>query len=84
MFKKILLTILSFVFTYNVYKLIVLFFELSPEKLSLLAIIVSALAFNLLTTGIVAFLGFAYPLSEVFHQTIKSERYSSVCDLELI
>lgn len=65
MLKKIVLTVLSFVFAYNVYKLVVLFLKLSPEALSLLAILVSAIAFNLLTTGILAFLGFVYPTSRI-------------------
>lgn len=69
MLKKIGLTILSLVLAYNVCKLIVLFFELRPERLSLLAIVVSAFAFNLLTTGIIAFLGFAYPTNNILPET---------------
>lgn len=65
MAKKILFTALSLVLAYNTYKLATVFFELSPEKFSLLAIIVSAFAFNFLITGVVAFLGFSYPTSRI-------------------
>ena len=65
MAKKILFTTLSLVLAYNTYKLTTIFFELSPEKFSLLAIIVSAVTFNFLITGVVAFLGFVYPTSKI-------------------
>ena len=65
MAKKILFTALSLVLAYNTYKLTTIFFELPPGKFSLLAIIVSAVALNLLITGVVAFLGFVYPTSRI-------------------
>jgi len=59
--KKILFTALSIFLTYQAYKLTTAFFELPPERFSGLAKIVSAIAFPLLITGAVAFLGFVYP-----------------------
>lgn len=69
MFKKAGFTFLSFILAYNTYKLLVLFFNLSPFKFSLTAIIVSAIAFNLLATGAFAFLGFVYPTSKILPKT---------------
>lgn len=65
MAKKILFTALSLLLAYNTYKLTAVFFELPPEKFSLLGIIVSAVALNFLITGAVAFLGFVYPTSRI-------------------
>jgi len=65
MAKKILFTVLSVVLAYNTYKLAIIFFELSQEQFSCVAIIVSAVAFNLLGTGAVALLGFVYPTSRM-------------------
>ncbi len=78
MLKKIVLTILSLVLIYNTYKLITVFFKLSPGEFSLLAIIASAIAFNLLITGAFAFLGFIYPTSKLlpnsYYQIKNPER----------
>ncbi len=78
MFKKVGFTLLSFILAYNTYKLLILFFKLSPFEFSLLAIIVSAIAFNLLATGAFAFLGFIYPTSKIlpntYYQIKNSER----------
>lgn len=65
MVKKLVYTSLSLLLAYNTYKLVTVFFKLSPEEFSLLAIVVSAIAFNLLITGAIAFLGFVYPTSRV-------------------
>ena len=65
-FKRIGFTFLSLVLFYNSYKLLTLFFDLSEERFSLLAIIFCAVAFNLMITGAVAFLGFVYPTSKLF------------------
>ncbi len=50
---------------YNTYKLTITFFEVAPEKFSLLAISVSAIAFTFLITGVLAFLGFVYPTNKI-------------------
>lgn len=65
MLKRILFTALSLILAYNTYKLASIFFVLPPEEFSLLAIITSSLAFNILITGAVAFLGFVYPTSKL-------------------
>lgn len=65
MLKKIIFTALSLILAYNTVKLTTVFFKLNPEEFSRLAIIVSALAFNLMITGSVAFLGFVYPTSKL-------------------
>jgi hypothetical protein len=78
MAKKILFTTLSLILAYNTYKLAIIFFKLSPEEFSLLAIIVLAVSFNILITGVVAFLGFAYPtrkiLSNNYYQIKRPEK----------
>ena len=65
MLKKIFFTILSLILSYNTYKLVTVFSKLRPEEFSLLAIIMSAIAFNLMITGALAFLGFIYPTSKL-------------------
>lgn len=65
MLKNIFFTILSLILSYNTYKLVTVFSKLRPEEFSLLAIIMSAIAFNLMITGALAFLGFVYPTSKL-------------------
>lgn len=65
MLKKIIFPILSLILAYNTIKLGAIFFKLNPEEFSRLAIIVSAVAFNLMITGTVAFLGFVFPTSKL-------------------
>jgi len=65
MLKKIFFPILSLILSYNTYNLVTVFSKLSPEEFSLLAIIMSAIAFNLMITGALAFLGFVYPTSKL-------------------
>ncbi|GAB2490456.1 glycosyl-4,4'-diaponeurosporenoate acyltransferase CrtO family protein [Algoriphagus taiwanensis] len=83
--KKIGLTLLSLVFLHNVYKLLVLFQKLNPEELSGVANFAAALAFNLVTTGMVAFLGFAYPTSKLlpssYYKIKNTNRLNRVYDL---
>lgn len=82
MVKKTLFTTLSFVLTYNTYKLTTIFFELPPEKFSLLAIIISAISLNFLITGAVAFLGFVYPTSRILSNSyykIKNTETLNLC-----
>jgi len=82
MAKKALFTALSFILIYNTYKLTTIFFKLQAEKFSLLAIIVSAIAFNLLITGAVAFLGFVYPTSRILSNSyykIKNHETLNLC-----
>lgn len=83
--KKIALPLLSLVFMYNVYKLLALFYEIRPEQLSTFASFVAAFAFNLLTTGMVAFIGFAYPTSKLLPNTyyeIKNiQNFNRICSL---
>lgn len=63
--KKIILSAISLVLIYNTYVLLTIFFELPPERFSSLAITASSIAFNLLITGAVAFLGFVYPTNRI-------------------
>ena len=75
--KKILFTAISLVLMYNTYKLTTVFFVLPPEKFSLFAEIISAVALNFLTTGVVAFLGFVYPTNRILsadYYKIKNPR----------
>lgn len=65
MLKKIILTAFSLILAYNTVKLTAVFFKLNPEDFSRFASIVSAFAFNLMITGSVAFLGFAYPTNKL-------------------
>lgn len=69
MVKKIGLTFASLFLVYNTYKLILIFFQLSPQAFSLFAIILLAAALNLMITGIVAFLGFAYPTNKLLPES---------------
>lgn len=63
--KKVFFTFLSILLVYNAINFSGLFMKLSPLEFSSLAIIVSAAAFNLLITGVFAFLGFVYPTSKL-------------------
>lgn len=73
--KKIVFTILSLILAYNSYKLLLIFFELEEGKFSVFAIIIAALAFSLLITGFVAFLGFVYPTSKLLPNTYFKIRH---------
>jgi len=63
--KKVLFTVLSGVLAYNTFKLTAIFLVLPQEEFSTLAIVISALAFIFLITGVAAFLGFVYPTSRI-------------------
>lgn len=64
-FKKISLTILSLILGYNLIKLCVILLSFSENELSRLVNIIAAITINLLSTGFVAFLGFAFPTNEL-------------------
>ena len=80
MLKKIGLTILAIILAYNTIKLVMVFADLNPNKFSLLAIIVSAFAFNLMITGVFAFLGFAFPTSKILPNTYYKIRKPETID----
>ncbi|GMQ29760.1 hypothetical protein [Algoriphagus confluentis] len=83
--KKIGLPLLSLVFLHNVYKVLVLLLKIQPENLSALASFVAAFALNLLTTGMVAFVGFAYPTSRLlpnpYYQIKNAKRLNRIYSL---
>lgn len=79
MLKKIGLTLASLILAYNTFKLIAIFFNLPQSEFSLLAIIISASAFNLMITGVFAFLGFAYPTNKILpHAYYKIKNINSL------
>jgi hypothetical protein len=65
MLKKIGLTLASLLLAYNSVKFVALFFNLPQREFSLLAIVLAAVALNLMITGVFAFLGFAFPTSKI-------------------
>lgn len=67
--KKIALTILSLILGYNLIKLCVMLLSFSENELSCLVSIISAIIINLLITGFVAFLGFAFPTNKLLPKT---------------
>lgn len=64
-FKKIALTILSLILGYNLIKLCLVLLSFSENELSRLVNIIAAIAINLLSTGFIAFLGFAFPTNKL-------------------
>lgn len=63
--RKIALTFISFILAYSTYKFLTIFFKLQPDQFSNFAIFISAFALTLMTTGVIAFLGFVYPTSKL-------------------
>jgi hypothetical protein len=82
MIKRIGFTILSLILAYNTYKLVTVFTKITPDKFSFLAIIISAITFNLLVTGMVAFLGFVYETSKLLpnsYYLIRNHERLNLC-----
>lgn len=69
MAKKIGLTIVSLFLAYNSIKLVKSFMILSPDRFSLLAIVIAAFALVMMITGVFAFLGFVHPTSRILPNT---------------
>ena len=59
------MTFLSLILAYNLIKLTTVLFNFTQGQLSLFVMVISAITVNLLITGSIAFLGFAYPTSSL-------------------